>query len=140
MGGGDAGASRAPWEGAGASLPITEPALGALPGTVLHPADGTLANPVPQTRVDGNLYFNGTGDVIDTAAGTFTSVEAFSAAMAVAPVAPSGLEVAGHAGEAVVDAAGTPKLSHSQAVPVPVDAHLNQYLAAGTRHFGALWR
>jgi hypothetical protein len=108
--------------------------------TVLHQADSARA--LPASRLDGNVYLNGTQDIIDTVIGRYRSTDAFSTAMAGKPVDLAGLESSGHSGASWVQANGTPTaaLTAAQAPPIPVDANLNQYLPAGLRHFGTTWR
>jgi hypothetical protein len=107
---------------------------------VLHQADP--ARGIPASRLDGNVYLNDAGDVIDTIIGRYRSTDAFSAAMAGSPVSLPGLEANGRSGASWVQTDGTPTaaLNAAQAPPIPADANLNRYLPTGLRHFGVTWR
>ncbi len=109
--------------------------------TIIHKADSVS----PQTIINGNVYANGTGNIINTAVGKFTTTSAFSAAMAKAPVSISGFEAAGLYGNTYVSTAdGNPTSAlaalHSSAAVVPTDAIVNQYVPAGTKHYGVTFR
>jgi hypothetical protein len=110
--------------------------------TIIHKADA--ARGIPQTYMDGNVYANGTAKIIDTDLGSYLNNAAFSTAMAAAPVSISGLEAAGKTGNSYVGTDGTPTATlsaiHAQAVAVPTDALINQYVPAGARHFGVLYK
>jgi hypothetical protein len=108
--------------------------------TVIHKADPTRG--IPQTRIDGNVYTNGTARVVATAIGRHTTHAEFGAAVAAAPVSIPGAEARGKSGAGWISSDGTPtsalQARHSEATPVPTDADINQYLTAGTRHYGAV--
>jgi hypothetical protein len=116
---------------AGASVPIS---------TVIHQADP--ARGLPQTRLDGNVYINGTANIFNTEIGNYATVTALANAFAGTPVNIAGQETAGRYGTSWAGADGkpTPALAalHSQAVAMPSDAVMNQYIPAGTRHYGVL--
>ena len=78
--------------------------------------------------------------VVRMSLGNYTTAAAFSAAAAGAPIGISGFEAHGKTGNGLVnaDGSGTASLDHSQAVAVPVNAALNTYVPAGTKHFGWL--
>jgi hypothetical protein len=115
----------------GASVPIQ---------TVIHKADSLR----PQTVINGNVYANGTGTIIATAVGNYTTTSAFASAMAGSPVGISGFEANGRSGAQWVTSEGTPttalKDAHAQATPVPTNANINQYIQAGTRHYGVTYK
>lgn len=104
--------------------------------TVIHQTDSVSA----RTVIDGNVYANGTGNIINTHIGNYTTTSAFAAAMAGSPVNISGFEAAGRYGNTYVNADGSPTAAlaalHSQAVAVPTNAVINQYIPAGTKHYG----
>ena len=105
---------------------------------IIHQADSSRG--IPRTRMDGNVYANATGSVIVTEDGSYSSETAWSAAAAAAPISILGLDANSRAGDTLVDAQGSPTLllHHGSAIPVPVDPELNQYLPAGTKHYGCL--
>jgi hypothetical protein len=125
------------------------------PDTILRSA-ARVDNPVI-TRIDGNVYqADGTIFIVRTDTGQSGAVRASSVA---ALAGASGLgssfygftgsdgtavvEASGRsAASGLVDADGAPTAAlvalYDQAVPVPVDATLNAYVPAGTRHYGAL--
>jgi hypothetical protein len=53
----------------------------------------------------------------------------------------SGIEANSKAGDSWVNADGSPTpalaAAHDQAIPIPVDAEINQYVSPGSRHYGA---
>lgn len=108
--------------------------------TVIHKSDA--ARGIPQTVVDGNVYANGSGAAIATGLGSFTTHAAFGAAMASSPVSLPGVEARGKTGNGWVNADGSPTASlaarHGEAVAVPANARINQYVRAGTRAYGFL--
>jgi PKD repeat protein len=107
---------------------------------VIHKADPTRG--IPQTVINGNVYANGTGSVIHAADKTYTSASAFAAVVAASPVSISGAEANSKTGNSWVNPDGTPTAAlaaaHSQAAPVPTHPEINQYIPAGTRHYGSL--
>jgi hypothetical protein len=107
---------------------------------IIHHADATRG--IPQTVIDGNVYANGSSRIIVTPTATYTTLGAFTTAMAGSPVSISGLEANGKYGNTFVSADGTPtaSLAHTEAVPVPIDSTINQYITAGTRHFGVTYK
>ncbi|MDF2461673.1 MAG: hypothetical protein K0S68_1076, partial [Candidatus Saccharibacteria bacterium] len=107
---------------------------------IIHQADA--ARGIPQTVIDGNVYANGSSRIIVTPTATYTTLGAFTTAMAGSPVSISGLEANGKYGNTFVSADGTPtaSLAHTEAVPVPIDSTINQYITAGTRHFGVTYK
>jgi hypothetical protein len=108
--------------------------------TVIHQADPTRG--IPQTRIDGNVYTNGTATTVATAIGKYTTHTAFSTAMAATPVTIPGIDTNAKTGSTWTNADGTPTptldAAHNQAIPTPTDPTINQYLPAGTRHYGTL--
>jgi hypothetical protein len=108
--------------------------------SVIHKADP--ARGIPQTVIDGNVYSNGTGTIIATAIGKYSSNPAFTSAMAATPVTIPNLDVRGKHGSSWVNADGSPTASlaaaHQEAAPIPVNPEINQYLPAGTRWYGQL--
>lgn len=110
--------------------------------TILHQADA--ARGIPATIIDGNVYANGSGTLIHTSLGAFTSPSAFTAAMAAAPVSLSGLDANVKAGNVWVNSDGTNsaalQAAHGEAVAIPVDANINEYISAGQKHYGVTYR
>ncbi|MGB4759458.1 MAG: right-handed parallel beta-helix repeat-containing protein [Candidatus Saccharimonadales bacterium] len=110
----------------------------------IHKADASRG--IPQTQINGNVYANGTDKIIsiNEPAGRYTTLTAFSAAMAGAPVGIGGFETLGRYGDSYVGADGTPTAAltalHSSAFAVPVNADLNVYIPAGTKHYGVTWK
>lgn len=104
---------------------------------VIHKADSGRG--IPQTQINGNVYANGSGSLIN-APSAYTSLTTFANAMAGSPVSISGFEVNGRAGNTWVNSDGSPTSAlagvHGQAPAVPADANINQYIPAGTRHYG----
>jgi hypothetical protein len=106
--------------------------------TIIHHAENTRG--IPQTQIDGNVYANGTGKIIATTLGSYATPSAFATAMAIAPVNISGFEARGLSGNSYINGDGSPTSSlsaiNSQAVPVPTDANIIQYIPAGTKWYG----
>jgi hypothetical protein len=106
--------------------------------TVIHQADPTRG--IPQTRIDGNVYTNGSATTVATAIGKYTTHTAFGTAMAGTPVTITGIDANAKTGTTWTNPDGTPTAAltaaHNQAVPIPTDTNINQYLAPGTRHYG----
>jgi hypothetical protein len=106
--------------------------------TVIHQADPTRG--IPQTRIDGNVYTNGSTTTVATAIGKYTTHTAFGTAMAGTPVTIPGIDTNAKTGTTWTNPDGTPTAAltaaHTQAVPIPTDTNINQYLAPGTRHYG----
>jgi len=75
-------------------------------GTIIHKADPTRG--IPQTRMDGNVYANGSGSVVRTAIGSYSTISAFTAAMAGSPVNIAGIDATSKFGNTWVNANGTP--------------------------------
>lgn len=109
--------------------------------TVIHKADSSRG--IPQTRIDGNVYANGSGTVVSTTRGKHSSHSAFGSAMGATPVSIAGVEKAGKTGNKWVNADGQPTSSlksvFGEAVAAPTDAAINKYIPAGTRAYGYLW-
>ncbi len=107
--------------------------------TVIHKADSSRG--IPQTVIDGNVYANGSGTVVSTTAGRFSTHTAFGAAMNAA-VSIGGIEARGKTGNGWVTADGSPtsalKAKNSEARSVPSNARINRYVPAGTRAYGYL--
>jgi hypothetical protein len=111
--------------------------------TIIHGADS--ANNIPQTLINGNVYANGSGNIIDIVAlSNYTTTSAFASAMAGSPVNISGFESKGLAGNGYVNSDGSPTAAlaalHGSAYPVPSDSVVNTFLPAGTKHYGVLWQ
>ena len=108
---------------------------------VIHQANSPYTG-IPKTFIDGNVYANGTGAIINTSNAAYYNVQSFSAAMAATPVSITGIESNGKSGNGFVNVDGTPTTSlntiHSQAVPIPLDSTINKYIPAGTKHYGVL--
>ena len=106
--------------------------------TIIHQAD--TARGIPQTYMNSNVYANGSNRIIHTATGYYTTISTFRTAMAASPVSVSGLEANGLVGNTYVNADGsaTAALNHANALALPTDADINQYLPAGMKHYGAL--
>jgi hypothetical protein len=104
---------------------------------VIHKAES--ARGIPQTQINGNVYANGSGNLLN-APSAYTSLTTFANAMAGSPVGISGFEANGRAGNSWVNSDGSPTATltavHNQAPAVPTDADINQYIPAGTRHYG----
>lgn len=110
--------------------------------TVIHQANASRG--LPRTQISGNVYANGTGNIIRTPIGNYTTTAAFATAMAAAPVNIAGFEANGRTGNSWVAPTGTPTPAlsavHAEATPLPTDVDINQYLAPNTRHFGVTRR
>lgn len=109
--------------------------------TIIHQAEP--ARNIPRTYMDGNVYANGTGRILSTQSlGEYSTVAEISAYLAGSPVLISGMEVNSKYGNSFVNPDGSPTsaLNHTQAVAVPTDANINQYLTAGTKHFGVTYK
>jgi nitrous oxidase accessory protein NosD len=108
---------------------------------VIHQASSPYSG-MPKTYIDGNVYANGAGAIINTTNAAYYNVQTFGSAMAAAPVSIAGIESNGKTGNSFVNVDGTPTASlitvHSQAVPIPLDGTINQYIPAGTKHYGVL--
>lgn len=106
--------------------------------TIIHKADA--ARGIPQTLMDGNVYANGSGKIISTELGNYTALAPFSSTMSSAPVGIANLESLGRAGNTWITSDGhpTPALQaiHGQAAAIPTNTDINQYISAGTRHYG----
>ena len=67
-------------------------------------------------------------------------VPAFTTAMGAAPVSIGGIDANSKYGTSWVNLDGTPTAAliaaNSQAIAIPADADINQYIAAGTKRFG----
>lgn len=118
--------------GSGANAPIQ---------TVLHKANSPWPG-LPQTLVNGNVYAtNQSNKALIYIHGTkYTDLTTFRNTMAGSPVGIGGMETNGLQGTEYVNQNGTPtqKLidKYSNAVPVPTDSTLNQYIPAGTKRYG----
>ncbi|HZH02784.1 MAG TPA: PA14 domain-containing protein [Myxococcaceae bacterium] len=114
---------------AGANCPVQ---------TILHPAEP--ARGIPETRIDGNVYANGSGSIVRVPSGSYGNTAVWSAAAGGSPIYLPGLDAHSKSGNMLVNDDGTPtgQLNHGQAVAVPTDESINLYVPAGTRHFGWL--
>ena len=111
--------------------------------TVIHKADSS--NNIPQSFMDGNVYVNGTANIIDfLALANFTNTSSYGAAIAGPPVSLNGFESHGLSGTSYVNADGTPTalLSslHTSASPVGDNIVINKYVPVGTKHYGVLYK
>ncbi len=114
----------------GATIPLS---------TIIHQADASR----PKTIIAGNVYANGSGTVIATSSGKYATPAAFSAAM-VSAVNISGFEAGAWSGSTYIENDGTPTAAltalNDQATAIPTDATINQYLTAGTKHYGVTFK
>lgn len=110
--------------------------------TIIHHADTTRG--IPQTVIDGNVYANGTGNLVRVSLPSlnYTSLSAWTAAMAASPVGIPGIDANSKYGNTWVNGDGSPTSAlssvHNSAVAVPNNAVINRYIPAGTRHYGVL--
>lgn len=106
--------------------------------TIIHKAEPGRG--IPETRMDGNVYANGSGSAVRVSSGNYATAAAWSTGAAGAPISIAGLDAHSKTGDSLVNADGSPTsaLNHSDAVALPADADINQYLPAGTKHFGWL--
>lgn len=108
--------------------------------TQIHQADA--ARGIPRTYINGNVYANGSSRIwtVASPSANYTTHTAFASAMAGSPVSISGFESKGLTGNSYVNADGSPTSAltalHSQAEAIPTDAMINQYIPAGTKHYG----
>lgn len=115
----------------GASAPIN---------TIFHQANSPWPG-IPRTQVNGNVYAtnNSNGWLIRAGNTSYTALGTFRDAMA-SQANISGMEANGLAGTQYVQSNGSPTAAlaaqHSNAVAVPSNGLINQYLPAGTRHYG----
>lgn len=110
--------------------------------TIIHKADATLG--IPQTIIDGNVYTSTTGILVTVSApnSKYTTLAAWTAAMAGSPVGITGIDANSKAGASWVNADGSPTAAlaavHGQAIAVPTNNAINPYIPAGTKHYGVL--
>lgn len=96
------------------------------------------------TIADGNLYDNNDiTAVVNTDGGTYTphrGIGAWRSILVSAPVSNPAAEAAGVSGSGLVDSNGAllDASSHSRAAAVPKDSRVNEFVPAGTRHYGWL--
>ena len=111
--------------------------------SIFHKAN-TPYSGLPQSRVDGNIYTTShSGGRLYVIGGTsYTTLGAFSSAMAASPVSISGFEATGSANSSLVgtDGVGTGALTHTNAAAVPTDSVINTYVPAGTKHYGVTYK
>lgn len=110
--------------------------------SMIHQADG--ARGIPRTYMNRNVYANGTGRLYTMqSVGQYYDLGSVTTVLAASPVSIPGMEANGIAGNSMVASDGKPTASlaalHNQAEPTPTDALINQYLPAGSRHFGATY-
>jgi hypothetical protein len=107
--------------------------------SIIHKADASRG--IPQTFIDHNIYANGANKLISAGA-SYSSLATFTTAMAGSPVLISGIDANSKAGNSWVNPDGSPTSTlsaiHNQAVPIPIETNINQYISAGTRHYGVL--
>lgn len=106
--------------------------------TTIHKADSLR----PQTIINGNVYANGAGALISRSGAGYSTLAAFIAYASGAPIGIAGFESAGKAGNSWVNADGSPTAAlsavHGEALAIPANANINQYIPAGTKHYGVL--
>ena len=106
--------------------------------SIIHKAEPGRG--IPQTIMNGNVYANGSGWLLLINSVNYTNLPSFTSAMAGAPVNIAGLEAISKYGNQWVNSDGSPTNSlsskHNEAVAIPTDADINQYLSPGTRHYG----
>lgn len=108
----------------------------------IHKADTSRG--IPQTIINGNIYANGSGTLINitSPAASYSSVSSWTSALAGSPVGIAGLDANSKAGTNWVNADGTPTSAlsaiHNQAAPVPNNPAINAWIPAGTKHYGVL--
>jgi hypothetical protein len=117
----------------------SSPVYGAIQ-TIIHLAEP--ARGIPQTFIDHNIYANGTNKLINANNLQYSTLSSFTTAMAGSPVLIGGIEANSKAGNSWVNPDGSPTSTlsaiHNQAVPIPIETNINQYISAGTRHYGVL--
>lgn len=110
--------------------------------TIIHKADASRG--IPQTVINGNVYANGSGTLIRVSkpAVNYTSLSAWTAAMAASPVSIAGIDANSKAGNSWVNSDGSPtsalSAAHGQAIAVPTNTAINKWIPAGTKHYGVL--
>lgn len=106
-------------------------------GSATVPISSIIHN---NTTINGNVYANGKGPLIVTPAGTYDTTNAFAAAMGKTSANTS----ASLRGNSYVASEGTPTTEleklHKNAVSIPTNAIINQYLPAGTKHYGVIFK
>lgn len=111
--------------------------------TIIHKADP--ARGIPQTFIDGNVYANGSSSLVrvSTPAAAYSTLSAWTSAMAGSPVGIPGIDANSKSGNSWVNTNGSPTASleavHNEAVPVPTDSVVNKYIPAGTRRYGVTY-
>lgn len=111
---------------------------------VIHKADPTRN--LPQTIIDGNVYANGTANIIRDGLKNYTSVAAWTTSLAGSPVLIPGMDAKGKSGNSWLNSDGTATsalaTANTQAYVIPAytgtNAVINQYIPAGTQVYGAL--
>jgi hypothetical protein len=105
---------------------------------VIHKADS--ARGIPQTRIDGNVYATASGALVRSSSAGWTTLASWTSAMAASPVGIAGIDATSKSGTSWATSTGAPTAAltaaNGQAVAIPNDANINQYLAAGTKRFG----
>ena len=112
--------------------------------TIIHKADA--ARGIPQTIIDGNVYANGSTRIIQAGSSNYTTITAWTSAIAGPPVNISGIDSRGKSGNSWVntDGTGTDSLvsTNKDAYKIPAytgtNAIINTYIPAGTQQYGAL--
>lgn len=107
--------------------------------TIIHKANSLRS----QTVMAGNVYANSSGKVVVLGSSSYTSAATFGSAMR-GLVGIDGLEAGSLTGNEYVANDGSPTTAlsalYKQAPAVPTDTRINQYVAAGNRHYGVLSR
>ncbi len=112
--------------------------------SIIHKADA--ARGIPQTIIDGNVYANGSTRIVQAGSANYTTIAAWTSALAGSPVNIPGLDAKGKSGNSWVDTDGTGTDSlvnaRADAYKLPAftgsNAVINTYVPAGTQQYGAL--
>lgn len=112
--------------------------------TIIHKANSTLG--LQQTVIDGNVYVAGSSGVLIRRGNneniSYSSLSAWTAAMAASPVSIAGIDANSKSGSSWVNPDGSPTsaltAAHGQAVAVPTNSKINAFIPAGTKHYGVL--
>jgi hypothetical protein len=110
--------------------------------SIIHKADASRG--IPQTVMNGDVFVNSANTLIGIGTSPlYTSLSAFSTAMASSPVSISGLEAIGaKSGTSWVNPDGSPTAAltaaNNEAFPIPTDTAINAYIPSGTKHYGRL--
>lgn len=107
---------------------------------VFHQANDPYSG-IPKTVVNGNVYAG--SQLFRVNSSSYNSLSAIASLLSSSPVNLSGSESAGLSGNNYVNSDGSPTSElagrHSSAYPVPNDSVINQFIAAGTKHYGVTY-